>query len=388
MKNLILTFVSLIVSQMAFGSTTTENTGRRSFGYQDALIFVESGITFSVYPDGEYDFFIDNPNYVGVDYRTRNVSISFNSGFNYNPWVQYDDYGAVIQIENTPIYYDFYGRVSRIGGLNIFYQRGRVSRIGGLYVYYDGYGRFARFNGYINMYNRLYVHRPVYSFFTRPAVSFCLVNTRPYRRYYHPVRYTYYRPYRNNHRRAYAPVGRTYHYKESNPRRNVYRNDRRVASRNDASIQKAIRKRSLKYETNKRAYSKSDAYRTRTQRSAVGSNNRKSVTPRRSQNAGTPNRGYSRTSGKNSGVTAKRSMETRNTPTRNNTKSYKGKSRSSKSNTPTVNRSNRNVSKNAKSTRSISRNSKSTGVSTKSRGNQVKKASGRTSGRSSRGGRS
>lgn len=257
MKNVIITFLSLLLSYGAASAGNVGEASQRTFGYSNAMIFIENGITFSVYPDGEFDFFIDQPAYVGAAYQSPGVNISFNAGFNYDPWVQYDDYGAVIQIENTPLYYDFYGRISRIGAINIYYNGARVSRIGGLYVYYDPYGAFNRFSGYVNVYNRHYVYRPVYNYFVRPAASFCIVNTRPYRRYYHPVRYTYYKPYKNNYRRAYASVGRTYHHKEVNPRRKVYLNDRRVATRNDMRVKTDIRNRSLKYETNNRGYRKS-----------------------------------------------------------------------------------------------------------------------------------
>ncbi|WP_224482934.1 hypothetical protein [Robertkochia aurantiaca] len=221
------------------------------YGYNNSIIFVEDGITFSVYPDGEFDFYIDNPNVIGAHVGNGSVGITFNAGFNYSPWVQYDDYGAVIQVENTPVYYDFYGRVSRIGNVDVLYNNRRVVQVGGLNVFYDPYGGFARFTGFINIYNRGYFFRPYHRFFVRPAVNLCLVDYRPYRRYYYPVRYTYYRPYRNNYRRPYAQIGRPYHYK-GNHRGKIYQNDRRVAARNDRRAVKNLRDRSLKYEARHR----------------------------------------------------------------------------------------------------------------------------------------
>lgn len=261
MRHVITTLLSFLISYGAlFAKEAEAFAHNRTFGVANAVIFVENGITFSIYPDGEFDFFIDNPAYVGAAYHSNGVNISFNAGYNYSPWVQYDDYGAVIQIENTPIYYDFYGRINRIGGINVYYNGGRLARVGGLYLYYNPYGQFNRFRGYVNVYNRHFVYRPVYDYFVRPAVGLCLVNPRPYRRYYQPVRYTYYRPYRNNYRRAHAHVGRTYHYKDANPRRNVYRNDRRVVRRNDVKARNDVRNRSLGY-VNARGYNKNKAYR-------------------------------------------------------------------------------------------------------------------------------
>ncbi len=202
-------------------------------GYGNSFIFVENGITFSVYPDGEFDFYIDNQVNIGVGARIGNVGVTFNSGYNYNPFVQYDDYGAIVQVENVPIYYDYYGRVSQIGGVDVWYRNGRVRRVGGLNVFWNG-GVFSHYTGFINVYNRNYVYRPFHRWFVRPGVGFCNVWRTPYRRFYNPVRYTWYRPYRNNVRRAYAKIGREYRYDRAPRRANVYRNDRRVAVRRNS----------------------------------------------------------------------------------------------------------------------------------------------------------
>lgn len=338
MKHVIITFLSLVMSYgAAFAETAKEHAPQRTFGYSNSLIFVENGITFSVYPDGEFDFFIDNPNYLGAAYSRNGVNISFNAGFNYDPWVQYDDYGAILQVENTPVYYDFYGRVNRIGDINIYYNRGRVSRIGGLYVYYDPYGGFSRFRGYINVFNRHFYYRPVYNYFSRPAVRFCLVSPRPYRRYYQPVRYTYYRPYRNNNRRVHATVGRTYHYKDSNPRRAVYRNDKRVVSRNDVRVRKNIRNRSLGYEKNKRNYDKRTPYRQGDRKTVVNNN-----------------RGYNK--GYNSGRNSNVKRPGRNGDAKRTGKGYSGKKkypeRISTSRSTTVKRPGKTVTRKTTVTRS------------------------------------
>jgi len=235
MRNLILLFSALILGTSGALADTTEDKVaiRNAYSYNDSFIFVENGITFSVYPDGEFDFYIDERVGVSANVNIGRTNITFNSGYDYNPFVQYDDYGAVIQVENIPIYYDYYGRVSQIGDVDIRYNNGRVSRLGGLYVYYDNRGYYSHYRGYINTYNRNYVYRPFHSYFARPAVGFCLVYNRPYRRYYTPVRYTYYSPYRYNTRRTYASVGKEYRYNNRNDRSSVYRNDKRVVAVRD-----------------------------------------------------------------------------------------------------------------------------------------------------------
>ncbi len=228
----------LIIAAVFFGTAMTkaetleDKVAITNYRYGNNFIFVERGVTFSVYPDGEFDFYIDNQVNVGVGARVGNVGITFNSGYNYNPFVQYDDYGAVIQVENVPIFYDYYGRVSQIGGVDVWYRNGRLRRLGGLNVYWNG-GVFSHYTGFINVYNRGYVYRPFHRWFARPGIGFCNVWRTPYRRFYSPVRYTYYRPYRYNHRRAYAKIGRDYRYNRTPRRANIYRNDRRVAVRNN-----------------------------------------------------------------------------------------------------------------------------------------------------------
>ncbi|MFX0558010.1 hypothetical protein ACOCEA_14515 [Maribacter sp. CXY002] len=257
MKNLVLLFTAMILGTTGvFASGTNEDKVaiRNAYRYNNSFIFVENGITFSVYPDGEFDFYIE-------DYVTgRRNGITFNSGYDYSPYAQYDDYGAVIQVENVPIFYDYYGRVSQIGDVDINYRNGRVRRVGGMYVYYNNNGFYDYHTGYINIYNRNYVYRPYHRWFARPAINLCLVLNRPYRRYYAPVRYTYYSPYRYNNRRAYVKIGKEHRYNQVRKERaNIYRNDRRVAVRDNA------------YRSNRTVANRTEG--NKTQRKAVVNNN-------------------------------------------------------------------------------------------------------------------
>jgi hypothetical protein len=238
MRNLVLLFTALIFGTASTMAATLEDkvATRNAYTYNNSFIFVENGITFSVYPDGELDFYIDNRVNVGTYVNFGNANITFNSGYDYNPYVQYDDYGAVIQVQNVPIYYDYYGRVNRIGGINVWYGNGRVRQIGGMHVYYNNSGFYSHYRGYVNVYNQYYTYRPYYSYFVRPSAGFCLVYSNPYRRYYSPVRYTYYSPYHYNYRRAYAQVGHHYNYHTNiNSHSKVYRNDKRVVARENNS---------------------------------------------------------------------------------------------------------------------------------------------------------
>ncbi|MBL4725007.1 MAG: hypothetical protein JKY73_06505, partial [Lutibacter sp.] len=151
MKNKLLVFATFVfVSLTSFATTNTSTYNRYYNDYGNTFTFVEHGVTFSVFQNGEFDFYINPRRGLHVGYQGNGINISFNSGYNYDAYVQYDNYGAIIQIEDIPIYYDYYGRVDRIGNVNLNYRFGRLSRLGQLHVYYDNHGYYSHYSGYIN----------------------------------------------------------------------------------------------------------------------------------------------------------------------------------------------------------------------------------------------
>jgi hypothetical protein len=114
--------------------------------YGKSYIFVVDSVEFSVFPDGQFDFtYIGNNN---ISLSTNAVNISYNSGYNYDMFLQYDQYGAVLQIENIPIYYDEFGRIAQAGDVEIRYNQSRIVRVGGLQIYYNSYGYFVLYGLY------------------------------------------------------------------------------------------------------------------------------------------------------------------------------------------------------------------------------------------------
>ena len=174
-----------------------ENFERR--GYEDAFIFVERGVEFAVFPDGQFDFFFNSRK--NFNRIPPHINYSYNSGYNYGPFVQYDDFGAVIQIENVPVYYDYYGRIIQAGRVQIRYNAfGMVNRIGNMFVNYNPYRQFTHTSGYINSRNVHYVYRPWHDYYMRPNSHFAVVYNEPYRLYYEPnrMRYNSYKKYYHN----------------------------------------------------------------------------------------------------------------------------------------------------------------------------------------------
>ena len=319
MKNLVLLFTAMLLNTsgvFAAGTNEDKVAIRNAYNFNNSFIFVENGITFSVFPDGEFDFYIDN-----LVNGSRN-GITFNSGFDYSPYAQYDDYGAVIQVENIPIFYDYYGRVNQIGDVDINYRNGRVRRLGGMNVFYNNRGFYDYHTGFINIYNRNYVYRPFHNWFARPALNLCLVYNRPYRRYYAPVRYTYYNPYRNNFRRAYVNVGKQHSYnKVRNERARIYRNDERVTVRdNSYRTNSSVAKRDNGLRTNRSIASSNTARSSRSTTVNRTSTARRDNVGRSNQGNTANKREVTRSQGTKSSVQRGNSAGQRNTQSRTVTK--------------------------------------------------------------------
>ena len=178
----------LLIASSLFANTEEAPNYYRTNSYNGKTFnYVNDNVHFQVYQDGEFDFFIAHDGFT-ANFDFGAVNITYNSGYNYDAYVQYDDYGAIVQIENTPIYYDYYGRVSRIGNTHIHYRNRRIVRFGGLYVRFNSYGYFDHCTGYINSFNRHYIYRPYYNYYARPHFDYCVVSYRPYRQYYKPTR--------------------------------------------------------------------------------------------------------------------------------------------------------------------------------------------------------
>lgn len=220
--------ITLIIALLFVGVTATAKTTKATiapYNYGESFIFVEGGVEFAVYPNGEFDFYY-NPRFSNTSLRQiphPGNNISYNAGYNYDAFVQYDDYGAVIQIEQVPVYYDFYGRIIQAGDVIIRYDhKGRIARIGGMNIRYNRFNQPVRYVGFINHYNTRYVFRPWHNYYMRPHANYRVVYYEPYRAYYEPVRMDYFYYYNN-----YYQTNNNYYSKN-----NFYRPGQQVASYN------------------------------------------------------------------------------------------------------------------------------------------------------------
>lgn len=209
-----------------------------------SYIFVEQGIEFSIFPDGQFDFVFVGGNTgtnVSFHWQSPGVNVSFNSGYNYDMYVQYDDYGAVVQVENVPIYYDHYGRIVQAGNVEIRYNDRRIVRVGGMRIHYNSFGYYTHFTGFVSPFYTTYIYRPWHVYYVPPVYGSCIVYSYPYRRYYRPVRYDYGYHYRNynrgrrnytNGRRDFYRPGSRIHQRDGRVVRNTnYRSERKRSDR-------------------------------------------------------------------------------------------------------------------------------------------------------------
>lgn len=253
---------TLILALLFAGVSASANTAKVSsapYNYGEAFIFVEGGVEFAVYPNGEFDFYY-NPRFLNtsiVHISSPRNNISYNAGYNYDAFVQYDDFGAVIQVENVPVYYDQFGRLAQAGDVIVRYNNaGRIARVGGLNIRYNRFGQPVRYVGAINHFNPRYVYRPWHDFYMRPHVNNRIVYYEPYRAFYEPVRMDYYsfnNYYQNNNyyynkSNFYRPgqsvaaynYGRRSTVKKEVPAarssRNVSRNDSATANRDNTAV--------------------------------------------------------------------------------------------------------------------------------------------------------
>lgn len=344
MKHLALLFVALLTLGGSTYAAEENTTVRRGNIYDGSkYIFVEDGIEFSVFPDGEFDFYI--PQYVdgvSLNVNAGPVGISFNTGFDYDPYVQYDEFGAVIQIENTPLYYDYYGRLTQAGNVNINYFNNRIVRVGGLRVFYNNAGFFSHYSGFINVYNRGYVFQPYHNFFYRPVFNRCLVYTTPYRQFYNPIRYdygfhraNYYRGFNNgyaNGRRDFRHPdrGRVAHNngRRDNVDRNNARFNRATASRSYENLrERDTNSRGIAQNINSRNNSRDTARATTerpTTQRGIATNITRSARSERGIATSSSNRNTApkvqRSSRSNSRATASRTTTTRNSVKNNSSR--------------------------------------------------------------------
>ena len=128
MRRLIILSMILFTSVSISAEESTINPNRNFFtySYDNAVYFVERGIEFNVFLNGDFDFS-----------TRRNFAVYNRNRYGFN--------------RNVRISRDFDGRIRRIGNVNVRMNnfRGRLTRVGNLSIRYDRWG-YPRFFGNVN----------------------------------------------------------------------------------------------------------------------------------------------------------------------------------------------------------------------------------------------
>ena len=117
----------LLLGMFMMVSTVEANNGNKllnrigfHYSYDNSVNFIERGVEFFVFTNGEFDF----------DTRFDNRRVQIRRDFR----------GRIRRVGRVYINYDAFGNVSRIGNVFMRYYRNRLTNVGNLSVRYDRWG--------------------------------------------------------------------------------------------------------------------------------------------------------------------------------------------------------------------------------------------------------
>jgi len=158
-KITLLVAANLLVGSLAFATTDEravafDRTRGAAVHYMDAepIVFMERGIEFLVFLNGDFDFNIRPQDSHGGYFYRRGASARGNSAVavNYGVRIEHDSFGRVRRVGNTFINYDQFNRVTRIGSIYMRYNNFALTQIGGMQIAYNRRGQIAQMIGQVN----------------------------------------------------------------------------------------------------------------------------------------------------------------------------------------------------------------------------------------------
>ncbi len=172
MKNSTLLVASIILfGNAAMASVIIRNTDEvhNRFNQEEPIAFIEKGIEFLVFPNGEFDFNTRPQDSQGDYYyktATSRTATSERRTQNYGVRIEHDSFGRIRRVGNTFINYDNRDRVNRIGSVFMRYNRWAIIQIGGMQLVYNRRGELIdtigtvkmSSNGYCYTYQNQYEH--------------------------------------------------------------------------------------------------------------------------------------------------------------------------------------------------------------------------------------
>lgn len=141
-------------------STNTNDFITTRFSFDEPISFIERGIEFFVFANGEFDF-NTRPDDSNGDFNYRkagNKTAERGNPTNFGVVIEQDSFGRVRRVGNTFINYDYADRVSRIGSIYLKYNRFALSQIGGMKLVYNRQGQI------VDTYGSIKGHRNGFTF--------------------------------------------------------------------------------------------------------------------------------------------------------------------------------------------------------------------------------
>lgn len=138
------------------GVKTDSKKGYYNYSNTKPIQFVEKGIKFYIFPNGDVDFNTHSRTRYSTRYTYRNGSRYNRRTLKHRVHISRDYYGRVKRVGNVFINYNRYGKVSRVGSVFIDYHHRKMTNVGGLYIKYNRFGQ-------VNYYGHV---KPRYSYST------------------------------------------------------------------------------------------------------------------------------------------------------------------------------------------------------------------------------
>lgn len=142
-----------------FDDVKKENVDRNRYNYSEPFMFIERGIEFYVFPNGEFDFntvatTAPRGRAVGHYNKTHGAPRVKARGYygprNQGVKIEHDYLGRVRRVGNVFINYDANGRVKRVGSVYMGYDRYALVQLGGMRIVYDRHGCIVDTIGIVN----------------------------------------------------------------------------------------------------------------------------------------------------------------------------------------------------------------------------------------------
>lgn len=157
MKKITLLVAGILLFGNVANATEANQTSveeRTRYRFDEPISFVERGIEFFVFPNGDFDF-NTRPQDSDGDYYYRTAgkrganAVAARRPINYGTRIEHDSFGRVRRVGNTFINYDSRDRVSRIGTVYMRYNRAALTQIGGMKLVYNRRGDIVDTIGWI-----------------------------------------------------------------------------------------------------------------------------------------------------------------------------------------------------------------------------------------------